>query len=126
MPYLRQWSEKRIEHAKIYDAAFKGVKGITCPVVKNYSTFHIYNQYTLQAKDRDKLMAHLKAASIGCAVYYPLPLHLQECFSALNCPLGTFPAAEYAANAVLSLPVYPELTDEMKDYVVAKVCEFYA
>jgi len=133
--HLDAWSDGRKKNAEYYDRAFaaagltgQGAVKTPAPVYRASGDrhYHIYNQYTIQARDREKLMAHLKAASIGCAVYYPLPLHLQECFSALNCPLGTFPAAEKAANAVLSLPVYPELTDEMKDYVVAKVVEFYA
>jgi dTDP-4-amino-4,6-dideoxygalactose transaminase len=135
LKHLDAWSEGRAKNAGYYDRAFAAA-GLTgrrviktpAPVYRASGDrrYHIYNQYTIQARDRDKLQAHLKTASIGCAVYYPLPLHLQECFSALNCPLGTFPAAEKAAAAVLSLPVYPELTDEMKDYVVAKVAEFYA
>lgn len=134
LKYLDGWSDGRKKNAAYYDQAFT-VAGLTArgsiqtpPAVYRKSGDrhdHIYNQYTLRAKDRDKLQAHLKAKSIGCAVYYPLPLHLQECFAPLGCPAGTFPAAEKAAAEVISLPIYPELTDEMKTYVVSAIAEFY-
>ena len=134
LKYLAGWSDGRKKNAAYYDQAFaaSGLTGRglvqTPPAVYRKGGDrhdHIYNQYTLRAKDRDKLQAHLKAKSIGCAVYYPLRLHLQECFAPLGCPAGTFPAAEKAAAEVLSLPIYPELTDEMKAYVVGAVAEFY-
>ena len=134
LKYLDGWSDGRKKNAAFYDKAFAaaGLTGrgvITTPPAvyrKDGDRHdHIYNQYTLRAKDRDKLAAHLKAQSIGCAVYYPLPLHLQECFAPLGCPAGTFPAAEKAAAEVISLPVYPELTEEMKAFVVSSVAEFY-
>ena len=140
LKYLDGWSDGRKKNAAFYDTAF-GEAGLTArassrpapPVQTPPAVYrqggdrhdHIYNQYTVRAKDRDKLQAHLKAQSIGCAVYYPLPLHLQECFAPLGCPAGTFPAAEKAAAEVISLPIYPELTDEMKARVVAAVSEFY-
>jgi dTDP-4-amino-4,6-dideoxygalactose transaminase len=141
LKYLDGWSDGRKKNASSYDRAFAAA-GLTTPTparlhppiqtpVPVYRAGgdrhdHIYNQYTIQADDRDKLQAHLKAKGIGCAVYYPLPLHLQECFAPLGCPAGTFPAAESAAGRVLSLPVYPELTDEMKAYVVAEIKAFYS
>jgi dTDP-4-amino-4,6-dideoxygalactose transaminase len=135
LKHLDAWSDGRKKNADYYDRAFaaagltgRGAIKTPAPVYRASGDrhYHIYNQYTIQAENRDKLQAHLKAASIGCAVYYPIPLHLQECFAPLGYAPGAFPAAEKAAGAVLSLPVYPELTDEMKDYVVAKIIEFYA
>ncbi len=134
LKYLDGWSDGRKRNAAYYDQAFADagltVRGLvrTPPAVYRRGGDrhdHIYNQYTVRAKDRDRLQAHLKAQSIGCAVYYPLPLHLQECFAPLGCPAGTFPAAEKAAAEVISLPIYPELTEEMKARVVAAVAEFY-
>jgi dTDP-4-amino-4,6-dideoxygalactose transaminase len=140
LKYLEGWSDGRKKNAAYYDKAFADA-GLTAPTSSRPTPpiqpppavyrqggdrhDHIYNQYTLRAKDRDKLQAHLKSKSIGCAVYYPLPLHLQECFAPLGCPAGTFPVAERAAAEVISLPIYPELTDEMKAYVVDSVAEFY-
>ena len=132
--YLDGWSDGRKKNATYYDQAIAGTGLIARGLVQTppavYRRYgdrhdHIYNQYTIRAKDRDKLQAYLKARSIGCAVYYPLPLHLQECFGPLGCPAGTFPAAEKAAAEVISLPVYPELTDEMKAFVVAAIADFY-
>jgi len=134
LKYLDGWSDGRKKNAAFYDKAFAAAgltaRGVitTPPAVYRKGGDrhdHIYNQYTLRAKDRDKLAAHLKAQSVGCAVYYPLPLHLQECFAPLGCPAGTFPAAEKAAAEVISLPVYPELTEEMKAFAVSAVAEFY-
>jgi dTDP-4-amino-4,6-dideoxygalactose transaminase len=134
LKYLDGWSDGRKKNAAFYDQAFAAAgltaRGVlqTPPAVYRKGGDrhdHIYNQYTLRAKDRDKLAAHLKTLSVGCGVYYPLPLHLQECFAPLGCPAGTFPAAEKAAAEVVSLPVYPELTDEMKAFVASSVAGFY-
>ena len=86
---------------------------------------HIFNQYTLRAKDRDGLGAHLKARGIGWAIYYPIPLHLQECFAHLGYGPGDLPAAERAAGEVISIPVFPELTREQIETVVEAVAGYY-
>jgi len=85
----------------------------------------IYNQYTLICEDRDGLMQHLQAAGIGCAVYYPLPLHVQECFSELGYKAGDMPVSEALAGKVLSIPIYPELSTEQKDYICQSIRAFY-
>ncbi|MDH5199102.1 MAG: DegT/DnrJ/EryC1/StrS family aminotransferase, partial [Gemmatimonadota bacterium] len=82
------------------------------------------HQYTIRAARRNGLVEALKAARIGCAVYYPKPLHLQPCFAGLGYQAGDFPEAERAANEVVSLPVYPELTEAQRDEVIAAVVEF--
>lgn len=110
LPYLREWSEKRIEHAKIYDEAFRDIGAIKCPLVKDYSTFHIYNQYTIAVDDRERLMAALKEKSIGFEIYYPVPFHKQECFAYLGCDPKNFSNSAQAADSVISLPIYPEMT----------------
>jgi len=71
------------------------------------------------------LLKYLRQKDIGCAIYYPLPLHQQDCFACLGYNEGDFPEAEKAANEVLSIPIYPELTDQMKDYVVDSILSFY-
>ena len=121
LPYLRQWSEKRIEHAKIYDEAFRGVDAVTCPVVKDYSTFHIYNQYTIAVEDRERLMAALKEKAIGFEIYYPVPFHKQECFAYLGCDPKNFFNSARAADRVISLPIYPEMTQTEQAEVIDAV-----
>ena len=86
---------------------------------------HIFNQYTIRVPQRDALQAHLKAKGVGHAVYYPLPLHLQPCFAYLGYKEGAFPESERAAKEVLSLPIYPELTEAQRDEVVATVRGFH-
>jgi dTDP-4-amino-4,6-dideoxygalactose transaminase len=73
---------------------------------------------------RDEVLAHLRASDIGCAVYYPVGLHLQKCFSSLGYKEGDLPNTEKAAAEVMALPVYPELTDDMKDFVVETILSF--
>ncbi len=121
LPYLRQWSEKRIEHARRYDEAFATVTGITCPAVKEYATFHIYNQYTIAVDNRDDVAAKLKEAGIGYEIYYPVAFHEQECFADLGNTPDQFPVSSRAARRVISLPIYPELTLEEQREVIEAV-----
>jgi len=124
LPHLAAWSAGRREHAAYYTRAFAGVAGVRAPVVDRANE-HIFHQYTLRCERRDALQAHLKSQGIGSAVYYPVPLHLQNCFRHLGYRAGRCPAAERAAAEVLSLPVYPELTHSHLDYVIDAVTRFY-
>ena len=85
----------------------------------------IFNQYTLRVQRRDALQAYLKERGIGSAIYYPLPLHLQPCFAYLGYKAGAFPESERAANEVLSLPIYPELSQSHLDEDIQGVKAFY-
>jgi dTDP-4-amino-4,6-dideoxygalactose transaminase len=124
LPHLAGWSARRRENAAYYDAAFADVPEVRTPFVEPANE-SIYNQYTLRVERRDDLQAHLKARGIGSAVYYPLPLHLQPCFAYLGYRQGQCPESERAAQQVLSLPVYPELTRAQLDEVVEAVRAFY-
>lgn len=124
LPHLAGWSARRREHAAWYDRAFSGVGQVRTPVV-DPANEHIFHQYTLRVERRDELAAHLKAKGIGHAVYYPVPLHLQPCFAHLKYQPGRLPRAERAAHEVISLPIYPELTDAQKQAVVDAVKSFY-
>jgi dTDP-4-amino-4,6-dideoxygalactose transaminase len=124
LPQLSAWSAKRRENAAYYDAAFDDVPEVITPYIDPQNE-SIYNQYTLRVDRRDELQAHLKARGIGNSVYYPLPLHLQPCFAYLGYKEGTCPEAERAADEVLSIPVYPELTRAQLDEVVDAVRTFY-
>jgi len=132
--YLDGWSARRRENAAYYDRSFresglvdKGFVRTPAAVYREGGDLnhHIYNQYTLRVKDRDKLMVRLKERGVGAAIYYPLPLHLQECFAGLGCKPGDFPESERAAAEVLSIPIYPELTAAQKDYVVGTIADFF-
>lgn len=120
LPHLDSWGEMRARNAAVYNAAFADVDEIKTPVIKPCNK-SIYNQYIISVPNRDALLAHLREKEIGCEIYYPVPLHLQECFAALGYKKGDFPNAEYAAEHTLALPIYPELTVEQLEYVAAEV-----
>ena len=124
LPHLAKWSTARREHARYYDQAFADLGGVQTPAIDKRNE-SIYNQYTLRAEKRDKLQEYLKARGIGSAIYYPVPLHLQPCFDYLGYKKGAFPESEKAAEEVISLPVYPELTRAQQDEVVDAVRDFY-
>ena len=85
---------------------------------------HIFNQFKIFVQDRDGLEKHLVANKIGCAIYYPVPFHEQKCFEKLGYKKGDFPIAEFCAAHCLALPIYPELTPDMQEYVVSKIAEY--
>ena len=124
LPHLAQWSDKRRQNAKFYDAALADVPGVTTPYVEPANE-SIFNQYTIRVERRDDLRNQLKSRGIGNAIYYPLPLHLQPCFAYLGYKEGTCPEAESAAREVLSIPIYPELTDAQKNEIVDAIRGFY-
>ena len=125
--YLDGWTEARQANADKYRELFidAGLDDIVnLPTEKENR--HIYNQFVISLKEkRDELRMFLTDAGIGTEVYYPVPLHLQDCFSRLNYRKGDFPVSEYAASHTLALPVYPELSYEQQTYVVEKIKEFY-
>lgn len=123
LKYLDIWSKKRRENASFYDTAFKGTK-IETPYQAPYS-YHIFHQYTIAVKNLAKLKEYLKEKKIGHDSYYPLPLHLQECYKDLGYKSGDLPNSEQRAQEVISLPIYPELTSEEMEYV-AETIKSYA
>jgi dTDP-4-amino-4,6-dideoxygalactose transaminase len=124
LPHLESWSAARRRNAEYYNAAFAGSSDLKTPVI-DPANVSIYNQYTLRVPKRDELQEHLKKKGIGNSVYYPLPLHLQPCFEYLGYAEGAFPESERAAKEVISLPIYPELTNTQLDEVIDAVREFY-
>lgn len=122
LPHLEDWSKARRRNAAFYDDKFAGTV-VKTPYI-NPDCVSIYNQYVIRVPKRDELVAHLKEKGIGSAIYYPVPMHLQECFAHLGYKQGDFPEAEKAAREVLAIPIYPELTEEMKEHVADTILEF--
>jgi dTDP-4-amino-4,6-dideoxygalactose transaminase len=110
LPRLGAWSEGRRRNAAIYDQEFAG-SPVGTPWISPDGV-SIFNQYVITMPERDGLKAHLDAQQIGCEIYYPVPLHLQECFESLGYKDGDLPVSERAAREVLALPIYPELSRE--------------
>jgi dTDP-4-amino-4,6-dideoxygalactose transaminase len=121
---LPAWSQARQKNADYYYRKLKDIPQIKLPVVHPKAE-SIFNQFTLVVENRDELLDYLQANEIGCAVYYPRPLHLQECFSYLNYQKGDFPISEKLAESVISIPIFSEITTEQQDFVIEKIREFY-
>jgi dTDP-4-amino-4,6-dideoxygalactose transaminase len=119
LKYLNQWHEARRAHAAIYDSMFTGTKVI--PPKIDGGNWSIYNQYVIRVPDRDRVKQSLTDVGIGTAIYYPLPLHLQKCFSYLGYREGDLPETERACREVLALPIYPELEEHQIRHVAEQV-----
>jgi dTDP-4-amino-4,6-dideoxygalactose transaminase len=127
LKYLDGWTEGRRRNAAFYDAAFAAA-GLAGQVVtpRNVGNGrHIFNQYVVRVKNRDALKDFLTARGIGTEIYYPVPLHLQQCFAYLKHAAGDFPESERAAGETLALPIYPELAQSQLEAVVAAIAEFH-
>ena len=127
--YLEQWHEARRANAARYDERFAARETIVTPHVQQHNRM-IYNQYVIRITDsgggagmRDRVVQHLKEKKIGHAIYYPVPLHLQECFADLGYQEGGLPESEAASREVLALPIYPELSQAQQDEVADAVLE---
>lgn len=125
LKYLDGWTKKRQENASYYNSQFAGLPVQAPYVPEGYS--HVYHQYTLRVPgQRDALMQHLNENGIEARVYYPIPLHLQECFKTLGYKKGDFPETEKAMAEALSIPIDAELRPEQKDYIVSQTREFFS
>lgn len=120
LKYLDKWTERRRRNAAFYRELLP--PQLSLPP-DDLNGRHIYNQFVIRYKDRDALMKSLKERGIGCEVYYPAALHLQECLKPLDGKPGDFPESERAARESLALPVYAELTEEMLSYVASTIKE---
>ena len=129
LKYLDEWTSCRIENAKFYEECFKNsglVKSGKVSLPQTVKTRHVFNQYILRIAEgkRDALFEHLKKNEIGTDIYYPVPLHLQECFAGLGYVQGDFPESEKASRETLALPVYPEISNEAQQHVVETIKKF--
>jgi dTDP-4-amino-4,6-dideoxygalactose transaminase len=126
--HLDRWAVARRNNAQRYRELFREFRlesMITSPVASARLS-HVYNQFTIRVKDRDALREHLQDRGIPTEIYYPKPLHLQKAFAYLGHKKGDFPASESACLEVMSLPIYPELTEEQQRSVVAAIADFDA
>lgn len=123
LPHLDFWHEKRRANAAFYNEALKGLENLKTPHIDpdNYS---IYNQYVIRVKNRDACIEFLRNNGVNCEIYYPLPLHKQECFAALNYKDGDFPVAEEVSKECLALPIFPELEKEELEKVADTLKQF--
>ena len=124
LPCLDAWESARRAHAARYDARLEDVADVIPPPVLA-GNHHVYNQYTIRTRQRDALRSHLTERGIGTGLYYPVPLHLQECFGSLGGRPGMLPVSETLVSEVLSLPVYPELGLDRVDRVADAIAEFF-
>lgn len=124
--HLDTWTAARQRHARVYRRLFETAglpeKGLSLPV--ETMGRHIYNQFVIRCQDRDGLREHLTDKGVGTEVYYPLPLHLQECFAGLGHVKGDFPQAEMAAAESLALPIDPGLSEDSLEYVVSAIKQY--
>ncbi len=128
LPHLASWTAMRRDNADRYRRLF-GDRAKTAPVVlpvEPHGSFHIYNQFVVRVPDRDHVRAFLTEHGVGTEVYYPVPFHLQECFTSLGHRRGDFPLAEAAAESTLALPIYGELTATQQETVVQTVADALA
>ncbi|NOY06838.1 MAG: DegT/DnrJ/EryC1/StrS family aminotransferase [Chlorobi bacterium] len=141
LPHLETWSRRRRENAHRYrslfiEAGLAEESGRTAFDDRNTvllpkevyagaepGFYHIYNQYSIRVEKRDKVMQYLRDRNVGCEIYYPVPFHRQECFADVSSSNGSFPVADEVARTILSIPVYPEMTEDMQQYVVETIAE---
>jgi dTDP-4-amino-4,6-dideoxygalactose transaminase len=129
LPYLDKWTSARQYRAARYQPMFNDAglgEEIELPLVRSDAR-HVFHHFVIRVRGgrRDQLRAHLQANGIGADIYYPVPLHLQECFSYLDHRKGDYANAERASEETLALPTFPELTDEQQEYVVKTIADFY-
>lgn len=128
LKYLDKWLETRREIAGFYDGKLQNLP-VVCPYVPSYNG-HTYHQYTLKTSDqvpgtRERLMKYLIDNGIETRTYYPIPLHLQECYRSLVLPKGSFKESEKAAAKIFSIPLFPELSGEDKNYIIDTITKFF-
>jgi dTDP-4-amino-4,6-dideoxygalactose transaminase len=126
--HLKAWSSARQRLATRYGEQLAdlplAVPGFRLPLIRDENR-HIFHQYVIRVPERDRLRSYLAKEGVGTEVYYPVPLHLQECFAFLNYGRGDLPVSEEASEKVLALPIYPELTEDQQGYVIDRLRNFY-
>ena len=122
LPHLQKWTELRRKHAIFYNKNLPDK--VTVPV-ETKGAKHVYYMYVIRTKKRDELMKHLKEKGISCGIHYPIPLHLQPAYKNLGFKQKDYPISEKLAKEILSIPIYPELNNEQKSYIVENIKRFF-
>jgi dTDP-4-amino-4,6-dideoxygalactose transaminase len=125
LKYLTGWTEARRSNATRYRSLFDEMGLTKFVALPEDSAGHIYHQFVARFSDRDRLKSFLRENGVETEIYYPIPLHLQECFQYLGYQSGDFPQTETLAHESLALPIYPEITEQDQKYVVEKIRQFY-
>jgi dTDP-4-amino-4,6-dideoxygalactose transaminase len=123
LKYLPSWNEARRQHAQQYYSLLDNVDNITLPEEKEYNK-HVYHVFAIRTSQRDQLMDHLQQNGIGCGIHYPTPAHLQKAFQYLGKKEGDYPVAEQCAREFVSLPMFPNLTEEQIEYTCNHIIQF--
>jgi dTDP-4-amino-4,6-dideoxygalactose transaminase len=116
LQYIDNWNEKRRKNAKVYDEKLKGTD-LTLPVIISECK-PVYNMYVVQAENREEVINKLKEKGVNTGVYYPVPMHLQKVYKNLSYKEGDLPVAEYLSYRTFAIPIFPELSEEQKDYII--------
>lgn len=124
LPLLEKWNDRRRAIGARYNAGLINLP-VRCPKLPAGSS-HVFHLYVIQSDERDQLRGHLASAGVQTQIHYPVPVHLQRAYVSLGYRLGDFPVTEHVASQILSLPIYPQLTDADADRVVAAIADFYA
>jgi dTDP-4-amino-4,6-dideoxygalactose transaminase len=123
LPHLAGWNAQRRDRAAGYNQSLAGNKAVSLPFEPAWSRA-VYHLYVIRTNDREGMMNHLKSAGIGTAIHYPIPLHLQKAYASLNYREGDFPVTEHIASEIVSLPMFPQLTEEQQSRVVEEILAF--
>ena len=122
LPHLLKWTDLRRKHAIFYDNNLP--ENVQVPIEEKGAK-HVYYMYEIRTKKRDELMQFLKGKGISCGIHYPIPLHLQPAYVNLGFKQGSFPVSETLAKEILSIPIYPELTEDQRAYIVDNINQFF-
>jgi dTDP-4-amino-4,6-dideoxygalactose transaminase len=123
LKHLKAWNEGRRKNAQKYDDLLSGIEGIAVPIQAEYAK-HVYHLYVIRVKDRDVLLKVLDKKGIQCGIHYPVPVHLQQAYNFLGLKKGSYPVSEDYSNDILSLPMFPELSEEQIEYVAHEIASF--
>ena len=122
---MKRWNEERRENAKKYNKELEGIGDIILPPKENSKIKSAWHLYVIRTKYRDSLKEYLESKGVQCGIHYPIPVHLQPPYTKLGLKDGMYPEAEQLSREVLSLPMYPNLSNEEIEYIVTSIEEFY-